>query len=401
MYTIGVVTVLAAFLLLAGGLFYLMARRLAWSHGLEMIALGGLLMGVGFSLQLAFPGRALTLPLLVNHTATATGILCFLAGSWSLAGRRPLAWRGFVAWALGYTAAQWIAEQLAGATGRYLMLAGVVGATYALIAISLFRGARHQARELQFGFILMAVLATAMGSLNVIRAYLLSRHGMAALDMDSGFQQIFYTLVAVAAVVMTPVLVWMVFTRLSAQLKTMASTDALTGALNRHGLTEVLERHWRLVPGAVVVLLMIDIDHFKAINDQHGHPVGDAVLAMVARVIKAELGGMGHVARLGGEEFAVVWLDGDEPRALRLADRLRRTIARECVAAGTVPGGPLSCSVSIGVSRPCSGMAGLDHAMAEADRAMYLGKQAGRNQVFDADGRAGVFAASSHPPLVP
>lgn len=144
----------------------------------------------------------------------------------------------------------------------------------------------------------MAVLATAMGSLNVIRAYLLSRHGMAALDMDSGFQQIFYTLVAVAAVVMTPVLVWMVFTRLSAQLKTLASTDALTGALNRHGLTEVLERHWRLVPGAAVVLLMIDIDHFKAINDQHGHPVGDAVLAMVARVIKAELGGMGHVARL-------------------------------------------------------------------------------------------------------
>ncbi|MCB2038020.1 MAG: hypothetical protein KDF56_14105, partial [Ottowia sp.] len=59
------------------------------------------------------------------------------------------------------------------------------------------------------------------------------------------------------------------------------------------------------------------------------------------------------------------------------------------------------CSVSIGVSRPCSGMAGLDHAMAEADRAMYLGKQAGRNQVFDAHGRAGVFAASSHPPLVP
>jgi diguanylate cyclase (GGDEF)-like protein len=160
--------------------------------------------------------------------------------------------------------------------------------------------------------------------------------------------------------------------------------DPLTGLYNRRflfdGGTKLLEAAERAQRRCAC--LMIDVDHFKTVNDTFGHAVGDRVLAHVAGVIhgcarKADL-----VARYGGEEFAVLLTGADRNQAHVMAMRLRQALADgPCL----VQGKPLAVTVSIGVAEGRRevefGMGELDDLLARADRAMYAAKAAGRNQV--------------------
>lgn len=157
--------------------------------------------------------------------------------------------------------------------------------------------------------------------------------------------------------------------------------DALTGLYNRRHVVETLEHELARAArqdGAVGVL-MLDIDHFKRVNDVYGHAVGDAVLVEVARRLSVELRSWDVVARVGGEEFCVVTPGlGDEAAVLALAERMRGAVAERAVLArGDVA---IPVTVSVGAALLHSGEGSAELAFDRADRALYAAKRRGRNR---------------------
>ena len=162
------------------------------------------------------------------------------------------------------------------------------------------------------------------------------------------------------------------------RLEQLVFEDPLTGLLNRRAILSQLDatvsgarRH-----GRDLSVLMIDIDHFKSFNDQHGHPVGDQVLVTVAHRLRDRLRAEDWLGRLGGEEFVAVLPDTDPDDAQRVAEDLR-----SCVEQIRVPTGGQEVSVTVSI-----GWATLDDEDAEAlvhraDEALYAAKDAGRNAV--------------------
>lgn len=160
------------------------------------------------------------------------------------------------------------------------------------------------------------------------------------------------------------------------ELAKLASHDGLTGVLNRRGFDERMRieatRHVRT--GEAVALLLVDIDRFKDVNDRHGHVVGDRVLRRVAGDLCSSVRALDAVARLGGEEFAVLLPSTTAEQGLVLAERLLVRVA--CWHSQTGP----AVTISIGVAD--SGSAGLssEQLIEAADRALYEAKRAGRNR---------------------
>ncbi len=167
------------------------------------------------------------------------------------------------------------------------------------------------------------------------------------------------------------------------QLERAARIDALTGLFNRAHAQQLivdLRQQPALLP---ISLLLLDVDRFKAINDQHGHAAGDAVLRSCADRLRTVLRQLDGVARWGGEEF-VVWLPfTPQLQAMAVAEKLRAAVARQPHPSG--PGRPaLQVTVSVGVTEVRAEEA-LDQALARADRAMYAAKALGRNRVQAVD----------------
>ncbi|MEI7518632.1 MAG: diguanylate cyclase [Mycobacteriaceae bacterium] len=165
-----------------------------------------------------------------------------------------------------------------------------------------------------------------------------------------------------------------------AALHNLAVTDTLTGVWNRRQGTDLIAADLSARrPGQALSLLMLDIDHFKSINDTYGHQAGDNVLIEVASRVRRSLRGNDVVARWGGEEFVVMLRDCALPDARRLAEEIRSTIAE-------VPFGTLgSLTVSIGAAE-IRANENLASWLGRADQALYRAKRAGRNEVVaDAD----------------
>jgi len=163
-------------------------------------------------------------------------------------------------------------------------------------------------------------------------------------------------------------------------LEEMSVTDALTGLDNRKRLAETLasqmalyRRHQRRF-----AVIMLDIDHFKRLNDTYGHLAGDRVLQRIAEVIKASVRSVDRVARYGGEEFVVVLAEATMWGALETAERIRCAV-QNCVI--TQDGRPLSVTVSLGVALCREDDARAEDLIARADAALYEAKRAGRNRI--------------------
>ena len=164
--------------------------------------------------------------------------------------------------------------------------------------------------------------------------------------------------------------------QLNARLETLASTDHLTGVMNRRRFQEHIQlmlAHARRYDTWVAVLLF-DIDHFKAVNDRFGHAMGDRVLQDIANRVQTVLRETDVFARWGGEEFIVLTEHADPQAAQSLAERLRVTIGRD--AFGEV--GTLTVSVGVACSR---GRGTAEDMIGSADRALYEAKRAGRDRV--------------------
>jgi diguanylate cyclase (GGDEF)-like protein len=152
-----------------------------------------------------------------------------------------------------------------------------------------------------------------------------------------------------------------------------AATDPLTGLLNRRSVeNHVRDLIQRRVPFAVA---MGDLDHFKALNDRHGHDAGDRALRLFARTVLRSLRADDLVARFGGEEFVIVFPDRTAEGAAAGLERLREELIIE-LAAGSVPG--FTCSFGVADT---SDAAELEELLGTADSALFRAKRAGRNRV--------------------
>ena len=168
------------------------------------------------------------------------------------------------------------------------------------------------------------------------------------------------------------------------ELAEMAHRDPLTGLGNRRDFMErggaacqTARRY-----GRELCVLMIDIDHFKAVNDRYGHAAGDDVLRHLAVTLQLVLRGADICARIGGEEFAVLLPEADVQAAREVAERIRRAVEATRVPSEQAPE-PLQVTVSIGVA-PFKAQSSLEATLARADRALYRAKRDGRNRVHGA-----------------
>jgi diguanylate cyclase (GGDEF)-like protein len=161
--------------------------------------------------------------------------------------------------------------------------------------------------------------------------------------------------------------------RLTHQLREASQIDSLTGLLNRRALEGRLRDAWIHMRRrhAPLALLMIDVDHFKRINDTHGHAAGDAVLQALARLLRGNLRGDDQVGRIGGEEFLLVLPETDSRAAMALAERLRECARDE----------QLGVTLSLGLSLVRIEDDGPEQALLRADAALYRAKGAGRDRV--------------------
>lgn len=163
----------------------------------------------------------------------------------------------------------------------------------------------------------------------------------------------------------------------------LASIDALTGTLNRRALmNEARKEGERRSAGGSLGLMMIDIDHFKRINDNCGHMVGDEVLRRVAAVLRLSSRGTDILGRYGGEEFLLLLPGADERRLAKVGEKLRAAVeAIPALEFGDRPDYPETLTISAGGAILKPGAGTLDSAIGRADRALYKAKNAGRNRV--------------------
>ncbi|MDP3426849.1 MAG: GGDEF domain-containing protein, partial [Humidesulfovibrio sp.] len=216
-----------------------------------------------------------------------------------------------------------------------------------------------------------------------------------------GIRRTLYVNLAVCAVMTLLVvgITGLALRRYQERLEELATTDKLTGLLNRQSLDALLHQAMTRSrrAGTPLCVLLADVDHFKAVNDEHGHLVGDVVLRRVAHSLREQLRESDTVCRWGGEEFLMIAQDCDADAALALAEKLRAAIAYGLPVPGGLPvsdnlpvdiegglpvpeGPPVRVTLSLGVAelRPEESVEAL---VGRADAAMYQAKQAGRNCV--------------------
>ncbi len=196
-----------------------------------------------------------------------------------------------------------------------------------------------------------------------------------------GFSAFWFTLqfsLAVFGVTLALSILAVVVTDKLSSLEKEKATDHLSGLLNRRGFGDAAARIFRLRPSGPIGILLLDIDHFKRINDRYGHHAGDLVIGGVARLIAEMTSSVDGVScRLGGEEFAILLPDKDGQRSAMFAERIRSAIEQQKFDTGQRN---LSVTVSVGVharSHPAS----LQQLLDRADEALYRAKRHGRNRV--------------------
>ena len=176
-------------------------------------------------------------------------------------------------------------------------------------------------------------------------------------------------------------LIWMTSARLEGRLVKMAMHDPLTGVLNRRGMEILIEKELAKLErmnGFEMCVMMLDLDHFKTVNDTYGHSVGDEMLIEFAVEVKQFLRQYDIFGRLGGEEFVIFLPMTNLKEACGVAERIRAHVESHSFCLGV---GGINATLSLGVSDHIPKQASLDSLMPFADQALYFSKQNGRNRI--------------------
>ncbi|WP_395621167.1 GGDEF domain-containing protein [Dokdonella sp.] len=260
--------------------------------------------------------------------------------------------------------------------GRTLLVAGQLAVLFVFGIAAIYRPADQVTNPERMVASFLAVGVLVM----ILRMAYASDPLMTTLLDSTPMQSIVFTYGALMPVIATSGFLLMCGQRLNKDLARLATLDPLTEVFNRRTMTDLAnkavaasKRH-----GRPLSLLILDIDHFKRINDEFGHEAGDLALCRFVELVREMLRSSDVVARIGGEEFVVLLPDTDQASAAVLAERIRQHLhATEF----TVSGWPVPLRVSIGVGSIGPEVSNLESLLREADHAMYEAKRTGRDRV--------------------
>jgi diguanylate cyclase (GGDEF)-like protein len=364
---------LAALLAAAGMASF--ARRYPQFRGIGWLALADLLLGLGMLLVATRDHAPEWLTTVVANLFTLGGLMLNAEGLRRYAGGRWPWWsRPYLLFAVLLPASAWFTFIEPDVRARVLVFTACAAMTLAVVGITLARSeAGPRLRLVAWAFVAFALLMLARWATTLLQAPMPSFMTAGVVHGLTLLAYLVFVMVKDYGILQDSV------RRSLEHVAALARTDPLTGLLNRRAIDEVataaLARAQR--SGAPLSLVMLDIDHFKQVNDVHGHAAGDAVLVGIANLLKAHTRAGDACARMGGEEFLVLLPDTGEAQAEQVAEALRARLAAS--AFGDVG----ACTASFGVSTGGVG-ATLDHLLRSADRALYRAKDAGRNRVVRA-----------------
>lgn len=248
-----------------------------------------------------------------------------------------------------------------------------------LLTVAVFVNSPHRQR---LGYRLVTVLILLLMLLQAARFMLAMHFSQGALAVSAYFVMANFVLILLEFAKILA-FIFVCFESLEIRLYQQAMYDPLTGLFNRRAFHERAQARLQQAIHTPVALLVLDLDHFKRVNDSHGHLAGDDVLAYFGRLMRKQLAPFDALyARSGGEEFTVLLCGDAANHAALTADNLRVALAATPVQ--TADGLLLSQTCSIGISRGRGGQCSLRQLVMEADLALYQAKAQGRNQVCDA-----------------
>jgi diguanylate cyclase (GGDEF)-like protein len=318
--------------------------------------------------------------IVLADSVTLAGYLLLLAAVRAFAGRR-VSWRAG-AFVLAVTTAliQFAWDDLADYPDRIAFLSVLaIGCDVAII----WEGVRlARCERLASAWILVGlfVLTAMMSASRVVLALAGDLGGHVLFSADAGPHQWLAVVAGVIINLRGIALLQMATERSGNLLLALAQRDPLTGALNRSGLEEsVAQLASRGAPSSTrISLLLIDIDHFKLLNDTHGHAAGDAVLRHFTSAAKSQLRNHDVLARQGGDEFVAVLPDASLDDAARVAERIRQAFDASLQGMAEMQTRP---TLSIGVAGGNVGAERFDAMLQMADEALYRAKRHGRNRI--------------------
>ena len=269
---------------------------------------------------------------------------------------------------------------------------GVVALSHAILALLMMAMLLREGRPGTYGIVYTAnsvILIIVAVTLTKVYDVFFGETGAAEITAQADVNTAVVLGATMAMIVMTVALSLLEFSRKAKRLNELAGQDPLTDTINRRAWRTVIESECARAKrrNAPFSVMMIDIDHFKKVNDKYGHSAGDGVLTSSARVIAAQLRAMDTLCRYGGEEFVVLLVDADGQAAARIAERIRASIAESMVDWEAVTFA-VTCSVGVAEFDPETDTP--VSLVARADKAMYCAKSLGRNRVvassdFDAE----------------
>ncbi|WP_213994626.1 GGDEF domain-containing protein [Arsukibacterium sp.] len=250
-----------------------------------------------------------------------------------------------------------------------------IGITFCLCALLLQRSVITEpsfSRTLQIVFIVHALVMFGQAALIMFNWQQLNMHG---LPETSIYTLLSHILLTTFTALLLP---WLSFLKLERKLTLRSQRDGLTRLANREHFFNQIERYWQQHPSIPAVLMMIDIDFFKGVNDTFGHAVGDRAIALVAKLLSKQLRSNDIIGRIGGEEYAALLIDIDEQTALRISERLCQQVAAQLQY---IDDAKVELTISIGMVHVVPAQHKHTAAFKIADEALYASKQAGRNTV--------------------
>jgi diguanylate cyclase (GGDEF)-like protein len=345
-----------------------------------------------------FAGRGLVPDVLTIEIANT--LMCS-TGALLLAGFRrhlgqPVPWRALLAGILGGLCALVFWHHVHESIWMRIVAMSVLYALFCLsMGLTVVRAlpARTNTGSLRrYPWIFSATAAFVIGALYLVRGlvYAAMVAGWSPPVPEPALNLAFFALGTLALPALTLGAVMMANAGLIARARHAADHDHLTGARSRRAFFELAAREQArsLRRGGPLSLLLFDVDHFKRINDTHGHATGDRVLVEIVERAGTVVRGIDTIARLGGEEFAVLLPDTGTDTALLVAERLRRILARAPDAAAKAG---IGYTVSMGVATLHPDES-IDAMLSRADAALYAAKAGGRNAVVDARGLSASMA---------
>ena len=377
--------VAAALCVVFGLIVLALERRLRQpTPGLRMWAVSNFLLGAAAGLHALQGFAPLWLPAVAGNALMLIGRACTVASLYQLDRHRVPArlLAGFCGvMIVGIAAALFVWPSF---PMRSLLVVGSMAALASWAAILLFVGA-----PLSIGRTVTVVGFAGIALANVWRLLTHAQQIDAGVSVDLSSPAIaaYIGVLVIFDVLCNVGFVLIIADRMHERVLQLARTDHLTGALSRGALYTQAARDLQIArrQQTFTAAFIVDIDHFKTINDTHGHAAGDAVLRHVALHGQAVLRCTDLFGRYGGDEFVAILPETDLLTAAAIAERLRVAVGEPAPGACPLPHGMPGVTVSIGVATVAAGGQGIDALIAQADQALYTAKNAGRNRTRVAD----------------